>query len=723
MILHYYGMREHPFGVTPNPHYLYLSPTHREALATLIYGIEADRGFMALIAKPGMGKTTLLFELLERLGNSARTVFLFQTQCDSCEFFRYLLLDMGIDSKGQDLAQMHDKLNQALVAEAQAGRRFILIIDEAQNLADSVLETVRLLSDFETPRAKLLQIILAGQPQLAEKLARPELVQLRQRISFLVRLEPFSPEETQAYIDHRLKVAGYTGPGLFTTEAREMIAARGNGIPRDINNICFNAMSLGFVLQKKIDDAIVQEVLADLNLATLIDEAPARQTEIEVQEPTEAGVSLGAQKKIDSAVEQEVPAGRDLATLIDEAPARQAEIEVQEPTEAGVHLRVQKKFDFAVQEVSVSPNLATLIDEAPVAPKTTPQTEPAVQEPIERKVQRGAQGIARLAPAFPVGGLIAAFSVTVCLALFFIEKPKSGDPPSLPQTASASSDKATSPSRVDAEPADAKPPAPPRQGAGLVPHPLPSVPASVLGRSKGAPAESRVRVKRTAKVQKGTQEPQKVRTVPHVPAIKALPSSEQTADDATSAVADPVGETGRGTVATYRQAVQQSPSEPATHHNLARALQAEGDLNGAAVEYRQALRLAPTHAESHIGLGTVLLEKGNFDGAFVEFQAAERLKPDDPRAHYNAGLVLYAKGDPASLDTAKSEYREAIRLRPNDADIHYALGAALFRQGNFDAAISEYREALRLAPDRALVREQLRQALLQKGDGRQRSQN
>ena len=295
MFIQYYGMREHPFGVTPNPHYLYLSPTHREALASLVYNIEACRGFMALIAKPGMGKTTLLFELLERLGDSARTVFLFHTQCNSREFFHYLLCDMGINSKGHDLAQMHDQLNQVLVAEARAGRRFVLIVDEAQNLADSVLETVRLLSDFETPRAKLLQIVFAGQPQLAEKVARPELEQLRQRISLFARLEPFSLEETPAYIDHRLKVAGYAGPALFTPEAMEMIATRGKGIPRDINNICFNALSLGFALQKKIDGAIVQEVLADLNLGALIDEASAvpkrtPQTEREVQEQTERDV-------------------------------------------------------------------------------------------------------------------------------------------------------------------------------------------------------------------------------------------------------------------------------------------------------------------------------------------------------------------------------------------------------------------------------------------------
>jgi len=734
MILQYYGMREQPFGVTPDPHYLYLSPTHREALASLIYGIEAGRGFMALIAKPGMGKTTLLFQLLERLGNSARTVFLFQTQCDPCEFFHYLLSDMGIDSKDQDLAGMHGQLNQVLLAEAQAGRRFVLIIDEAQNLADSVLETVRLLSDFETPRAKLMQIILSGQPQLAEKLARPALAQLRQRISLLVRLEHFSLEETRAYIDHRLEVAGYSRSGLFTPEAMAMIAARGKGIPRDINNICFNALALGFALQKKIDGATVQEVLADLNLGTLIDEAPivpqtTPQTELKAQEPIERDVQWGAPKKIDSAIVQEVLADLNLGTQIDEAPVvpkttPQTELEVLEQFEQDVQ-PAQTKIDSAVeQEVFADLNLGAQIDDAPVVPKTTPQRELEVQEPIEWDVQRGAQGIARLTPVFPDAILGIAVFVTVCLGLVLMERPKSGNPSSLPQSASTPSSKTNSPPAGDAQPADAKPSAQPYQDAGLVPRPLPSVPAAVPGHSKAAPARSRLQVKRLGKVREGARHPLNVRTVPPpVPAMKPLSSSPQPANVATSAAADPAGEPSRGAVATYRKAVQQSPTEPATHHNLARALQAEGDLNGAAVEYRQALRLAPTQAESHIGLGTVLLEKGNVDGAFVEFQAAEGLKPDDPRAHYNAGLVLYTKGDPASLHTAMSEYREAIRLRPSDADVHYALGAALFRQGDFDGAISEYREALRLAPDRAVVREQLGRALLQKGDGRERSEN
>ena len=270
MFLDYYHLREQPFGVTPDPRYLYLSPTHREALASLYYGVEASRGFLALIAEPGMGKTTLLFQLLEQLRESACAAFLFQTQCDSRELLRYLLADMGIDSQGHDLVEMHEQLNDALTRLKRADRRFVLVIDEAQNLDDSVLETVRLLSDFETPSSKLMQIILSGQPQLAAKLARPSLAQLRQRIAILGRLEPFSPAETDRYIDHRLRVAGYEGGALFASDARAIIAARSRGIPRNINNLCFNALSLGYALgRKKIDGEIALEAVRDLDVEPL----------------------------------------------------------------------------------------------------------------------------------------------------------------------------------------------------------------------------------------------------------------------------------------------------------------------------------------------------------------------------------------------------------------------------------------------------------------------
>ncbi len=281
MFLEYFGLIEQPFGVTPDPRFLHLGPKHREALASLLHGTENNRGFLALIAPPGMGKTSLLFHYLNGVRNQARTAFLFHIASDARDLMRYLLTDLGLDSSGKDVPGMHEMLNQVLVEEMRAGRRLILVIDEAQNLNENVLESVRVLSNFETPWMKLVQIVIAGQPQLAELLARPSMAQLRQRISSIIRLEPFSTQETNAYIDHRLWVAGYAGPPLFTVGARLLIGQHGAGIPRNINNLCFHSLALASALEKKqVDAQMVREVIADLCIESPRAEPPRRQSSL-----------------------------------------------------------------------------------------------------------------------------------------------------------------------------------------------------------------------------------------------------------------------------------------------------------------------------------------------------------------------------------------------------------------------------------------------------------
>jgi general secretion pathway protein A len=296
MLLDHYGLREQPFGVTPNPRFLFLGPGHREALASLVYGIESGRGFLALIAPPGMGKTTLLFQLLERLGGTARTVFLFQTQCDARGLMRSIMLDLGLGAgENEDLASLQSRLNQVLIEELQARRKFVLVVDEAQNLDDSALEFIRMLSNFETPREKLMHIILAGQPQLAEKLGRPSMVQLRQRVSMFVRLQPLDVPETGEYIDHRLRVAGYAGAPLFGRGAVSAVTELSGGIPRNINNLCFNALSLAYAGGRKtIDAEVVREVAADLDLGRLAAEAGVAVRSSQTAKPTTGSGRTGA---------------------------------------------------------------------------------------------------------------------------------------------------------------------------------------------------------------------------------------------------------------------------------------------------------------------------------------------------------------------------------------------------------------------------------------------
>jgi type II secretory pathway predicted ATPase ExeA/outer membrane protein OmpA-like peptidoglycan-associated protein len=263
----HFGLRENPFGVTPDPRFLFHTETHREALASLINGIDCEFGFQVLLAQPGMGKTTLLFNLLERYHAAAHTAFLFQPLQEPRELLQAILLELGSGSEETSLSKLSERLNNVLGQAAQERKRVIVIVDEAQNLDFAVLEALRQLSNFETAHKKLMQIVLAGQPQLAKKLGSPEQQQLLQRISFIARLSPLALNEARAYIQHRLQTAGYRGGDLFTAGAVWNIWDRSQGVPRNINTLCFNAMLLAFAEQaRSIDERILAEASRDLDL-------------------------------------------------------------------------------------------------------------------------------------------------------------------------------------------------------------------------------------------------------------------------------------------------------------------------------------------------------------------------------------------------------------------------------------------------------------------------
>jgi type II secretory pathway predicted ATPase ExeA len=268
MLLQYFGLKEEPFGVSPDPRRLFLSQTHREALEALRSGFSSNRGFTAMIAPPGMGKTTLLFRFLEEIRDTARVVFLFDmdSTCEPREFVAYILRDLGI-VPAQGSAEMHDQLSDVLVEENLAGRKFVIVIDEAQNLSEAVLERVRLLTNFESSKGKLIQVVLSGQPQLSDKLLQSSLLQLRQRISTVCHIKSLSIEETIGYINYRVKMAGYLGAPLFTEGAMRLIAQASHGTPRTINNLCFNALTLCCKLKsKEVDIAMVAKVISALQL-------------------------------------------------------------------------------------------------------------------------------------------------------------------------------------------------------------------------------------------------------------------------------------------------------------------------------------------------------------------------------------------------------------------------------------------------------------------------
>ena len=323
MVSEYFKLREHPFGVTPDPKYLYASASHREALASLLYGLQSGLGFVSLIAKPGMGKTTLLFEVLTRLRDTRTTVFIFQTISTPMDLLRAILIDLGVKEVRESIVDLQTQLNRVLLTQCSARKPVVVVIDEAQNLNDSVLETVRMLSNFETASQKLMQIILAGQPQLGEKLMAPDLLQLRQRISIFAHLTPLSISETAAYIHHRLKLAGFeSGEPIFSTSAVALIARHSGGIPRNINNLCFNAMSLAFALKRsQIDSEIVNEVILDLNVGRHLQSAESSEFDFASFESSASNSDVNVPVESASYSSLRLQTGHDQKPLLSEQPA------------------------------------------------------------------------------------------------------------------------------------------------------------------------------------------------------------------------------------------------------------------------------------------------------------------------------------------------------------------------------------------------------------------
>ena len=264
MYAQFYGLRESPFALTPDPRYLFMSEPHKEALASAIYGVQERKGFVLILGEVGTGKTTLIRHLLGRFGPNIRSVFVFNPAVSFIELLQLMLRDLELPCPSMRRVEMIDTLNDYLLKEAAAGRYVVVIIDEAQHLSPTVLEEVRMLSNLETARGKLIQILLVGQPELGEKLGRPELRQLRQRISLVAELKPLSYEDTVRYIAHRLEVAGLEGGRLFSRRALKVIYRASGGIPRLVNVICDKALVLGYGAGVKvIKSRIIKEVLKD----------------------------------------------------------------------------------------------------------------------------------------------------------------------------------------------------------------------------------------------------------------------------------------------------------------------------------------------------------------------------------------------------------------------------------------------------------------------------
>jgi putative secretion ATPase (PEP-CTERM system associated) len=271
----FYDLRERPFALSPDPEYLYPSRVHREALDYLRYGLESHAGFVVITGEIGSGKTTLLQTLLRGLDNQTTVGRIVNTILEPRELLETIMIDFGLDPSGRSKPLLLRDLAQYLVDQRLAGRMVLLVIDEAQNLSNAALEELRMLSNLETEKSKLLQIVLVGQPNLRDKLASPELEQLRQRITVSYHLPPLDAEETYNYINHRLRRAALGPPLEVPRDATDLIHARSRGVPRIVNVICDAALVFGYAEERRqVELSLIEEVLTELEATGILPRRP-----------------------------------------------------------------------------------------------------------------------------------------------------------------------------------------------------------------------------------------------------------------------------------------------------------------------------------------------------------------------------------------------------------------------------------------------------------------
>ena len=293
----FYGLSEKPFSLTPDPDFLYLSSSHKKALTYLRYGIENQEGFVQLSGEIGSGKTTILRSLLRDLDRDIRAAYIVNPRGTFRQILRTILDQLSVVPFRLDYSKerLLNKFHEFLKSQEGLNHPPVLIFDEAQNLDISTLEELRMLSNYETDKKKLVQIILVGQPELREKLDRPELVQLTQRIAVRAHLGPLTPQETAAYIEHRLRIAGADDSVRFTPEACDVVQQFSRGIPRLINVACNNIMLAGYVDEKKLfSGEMARRAMSEMQSDDIRHAAPEPGRETESAAAAEPSVAVAA---------------------------------------------------------------------------------------------------------------------------------------------------------------------------------------------------------------------------------------------------------------------------------------------------------------------------------------------------------------------------------------------------------------------------------------------
>jgi putative secretion ATPase (PEP-CTERM system associated) len=376
----FYNLRERPFSLSPDPDYLYPSRVHTEALNYLRYGIEGHAGFVVVTGEIGSGKTTLLQTVLRRIDRRTSVARLVNTQLDARELIEAVMIDFGLTPQaGVSKPALIRDLARFLVEQRSAGRLALLIVDEAQNLSPAALEEIRMLSNLETEKSKLIQIVLVGQPNLQDVLSRPEFEQLRQRVTVRYHLRALDLGETSAYINHRLKKAAIGTPMEFSGPVTELIGRASQGLPRRINIIADATLLFGYgENQRNIDVPLVQEVLAELQgtgVLPVLGEAPEPEPAVAPGIVPVAAVPASARAVVPDAAAAHARA--ELQAREEELAEREARISAREGELAEQHRILQEQYRLLKTYAAQTSAAQATVAVAGAAPWPPPVTGPA----------------------------------------------------------------------------------------------------------------------------------------------------------------------------------------------------------------------------------------------------------------------------------------------------------------------------------------------------------
>jgi general secretion pathway protein A len=653
--LSFYGLKRRPFHVTPDPEFLYLSPSHKEALAAIIYGIEERKGFVAITGAVGVGKTTILRSYLESAERKRlKIIYIFNAKLTFEELLKTIYRELNLPLEGNDVVEMVNRLYEVLIKEYEEGNTVVLVVDEAQNMPVDTLESMRMISNLETSRDKLVQIVLVGQPEFEEQLNLARLRQLKQRLAIRATILPLTKEESLEYIKFRLQKAGSPSSSVFTTPALKKIIKKANGIPRVLNVLCDNALITSFGYQKKpVPKIVAKEIIGDFERR--VPSHFARR-----QLPRVAALALLL--LLFFGIAWLLPLSRvwfDHMTTF--TPRKQT-----------------AKVD-AVRGVKPTENTAAKEREVPAGRK--PEAPPHKEEPVVAEALVGTDVSSQKGGGTePTRESLGKKPFTEAIVEHSLLKDSRGKVRGLWLSDSA-------------DPQDRR-----LIIALLTKHGLPT--ATLLKHGYRVVPNKHDNAGGSFVMFGSATAPGEVMTATQDDAAHAHREPARiNQEDATTLYNTGVALYKKGlldeAIQAYREALLINPEYANAHTNLGLALYKKGLLDEAIQAYREALRINPKDATTHYNVGVALYKKGLLDEAVQAYREALRINPENANAHTNLGLALYKKG---LLDEAVQAYREALRINPEYAVAYLNLGLALKDEGLAAQAVTAFENFIKYAP-------------------------